>query len=227
MKEDIYIVPGSRVTGVTKSGRAFKIKISSINPYLFQVCEERSNQPYKGERYPRIYVGNNCLEGGNAELHRVMAITFLPPKPLGAELVRHINDNPSDNRLENLTWGTHQDNADDREENGNTSRKLSVLEVEKIISLKTQGVNQKEIAKTIGVSASCISQVLRGKRYGKITGIALKPPGTKKYLSAEKRLDIAEMILNGKSEKEIKKKMKTSSSTITQIRRELSDLENT
>ena len=41
--------------------------------------------------------------------------------PLGANVVRHLNDVKSDNRLKNLAWGTRSDNTRDSVRNGNHS----------------------------------------------------------------------------------------------------------
>lgn len=45
-------------------------------------------------------------------LHRLLAETFIP-NPDNLPEVRHLNDDPRDNRLENLAWGTHYDNMQD------------------------------------------------------------------------------------------------------------------
>lgn len=49
-------------------------------------------------------------------VHRVMAETFIGPSK--GRLVRHLNDVKSDNRLENLAYGTEADNAMDFLRNG-------------------------------------------------------------------------------------------------------------
>lgn len=50
-------------------------------------------------------------------VHRAVCLAFhgLPPSP--EHIVLHGNDVPDDNRAENLRWGTHQENADDRQTN--------------------------------------------------------------------------------------------------------------
>lgn len=50
-------------------------------------------------------------------VHRLIAETFLGPCPEGME-VRHLNGDPADNRLENLTYGTRRENLLDRERHG-------------------------------------------------------------------------------------------------------------
>lgn len=45
-------------------------------------------------------------------IHRLMAKAFIP-NPANYPVVRHLNDNPRDNSIENLQWGTQRDNIRD------------------------------------------------------------------------------------------------------------------
>lgn len=45
-------------------------------------------------------------------VHRLVATVFLP-NPKNLPLVRHLNDDPNDNRAENLAWGTYSENFSD------------------------------------------------------------------------------------------------------------------
>ncbi len=69
-------------------------------------------------------------------VHRLMAAAFLGPAPGPNYCVCHINDNSLDNRIENLRWGTAQDNSNDRIKNGNvaslSSRFYEIKEVKKL-----------------------------------------------------------------------------------------------
>lgn len=60
----------------------------------------------------------------NLPVHKLIAATFLPLKPAPHFEIRHLNGMPQDNRIKNLAWGTRQDNANDREIHGRTSRGL-------------------------------------------------------------------------------------------------------
>lgn len=55
-------------------------------------------------------------------VHQLVARTFLGRQPGVGCQVRHLNGKRTDNRLENLRWGTAKENADDREKHGNTAR---------------------------------------------------------------------------------------------------------
>lgn len=50
-------------------------------------------------------------------VHHAVLEAFTGPRPPGL-VCRHLNDNPSDNRLENLMWGTASENMADRIRNG-------------------------------------------------------------------------------------------------------------
>lgn len=57
------------------------------------------------------------LEGKCIEVHRLVAAAFLGPRPDGLE-VCHWDDNPRNNHVSNLRYGTFSDNMRDRVRNG-------------------------------------------------------------------------------------------------------------
>ena len=58
-------------------------------------------------------------EGKNSVrlVHHLVLEAFEGPRPEG-RVTRHLNDDPSDNRIENLAWGTVAENMADRVTNG-------------------------------------------------------------------------------------------------------------
>lgn len=52
------------------------------------------------------------IEGEHFLIHRLVAMAFIP-NPYNYPIVRHLNDDPTDNRVENLAWGTMADNHQD------------------------------------------------------------------------------------------------------------------
>ena len=89
-------------------------------------------------------------------VHRLMAEAFLP-NPDNYPVVRHLNDIPDDNRLENLAWGTHLDNRNDMIRNGHEfKRAVYCLELDIFFD------SVKEAAEYFGVDKSAITMCCRG-----------------------------------------------------------------
>ena len=61
-----------------------------------------------------------CASDGSrkiAKVHRLVLEAFVGPNPPGLECC-HNNGDPSDNRVENLRWGTHRENMRDKIKHG-------------------------------------------------------------------------------------------------------------
>lgn len=56
-------------------------------------------------------------EGVQAKLfvHKAVMLTYGAYNHEEKPLIRHLDGDPTNNRLENLAWGTHKENAQDRE----------------------------------------------------------------------------------------------------------------
>lgn len=104
-------------------------------------------------------------------VHRAVMLAFGPP---GEGLVRHLDDDPKNNRIGNLAWGTHQDNADDCTRNGGrpwgeraASAKLSAAQVREIRSLHGK-VSLRALAQRFGVSHTAIRRAAIGTKWGNL-----------------------------------------------------------
>jgi hypothetical protein len=97
---------------------------------------------------------------------RLVLEAFVGPKPEG-QLVRHLNDIRSDNRRENLQYGTVAENAEDARRNGKLCigekhgrAKINEDTVRLIRSLKGAGKTYPEITELTGVKKSLASHVV-------------------------------------------------------------------
>jgi hypothetical protein len=54
-------------------------------------------------------------------VHRLVAEAFIP-NPNNLPSVLHLDDNPSNNNVDNLRWGTHKDNMNDRDSKNRQAR---------------------------------------------------------------------------------------------------------
>jgi hypothetical protein len=105
-------------------------------------------------------------------VHRLILEAFVGPCPPGLEC-RHYPDRDKLNcRIDNLHWGTHTANQDDKIEHGtdpvgerNGRAKLDWLKVAKIRDLRQRGMMLADIAARYSVSRSLISQICRGEKW--------------------------------------------------------------
>lgn len=100
--------------------------------------------------------------------------TFDGPRPEGF-MSLHWNDVKTDNRIENLRWGTREDNGKDAVRNGkiivganNGQAVLSEEERQKAKEMYASGnLSQREIAEELGCSQQHISNVVNDRINGK------------------------------------------------------------
>ncbi len=104
-------------------------------------------------------------------VHTIVLCAFVGPCPSGEEC-RHLNRNRQDNRLENLAWGTHQENIDDRQIHGMTASgerhwnaKLSVAKVLAIKVALAKGETKASIARRSKISHATICDIAKGRSW--------------------------------------------------------------
>jgi hypothetical protein len=105
----------------------------------------------------------------------LVANAFLPPKGPTDTVVRHLNDDPADNRIENLAWGTHSDNMLDAIRNGKWCAKKGVShgmaklmedDVREIRSLYATGnFTKRELGLRFGVTDVTIGLIVRRQHW--------------------------------------------------------------
>ena len=109
-------------------------------------------------------------------IHRLMAKAFIP-NPHSLPVVRHLNDNPRDNALENLAWGTQRDNMHDALRNGKTfcttpenrrriadEQSIPIIAVNLTTGERLKFKGQTEAARVLGIHQANIWKVLNGER---------------------------------------------------------------
>lgn len=132
---------------------------------------------------PRIYgkcgyrMVSLCRPGCRARrpIHHLVLIAFVGPCPEGMECC-HEDGDPSNNRLSNLRWDTHQANMDDRERHGRQPRgeshHLAKIKDDDVVEIRqlyaTGKYSQRKLASRYGVTQSLICAVVnRTRRYGR------------------------------------------------------------
>lgn len=73
-------------------------------------------------RYLRRIIRNGSIIK-NIKIHRLVAEAYIP-NPENKPLVMHLDDNPLNNHVSNLRWGTHKENLESALLNGKTNNKI-------------------------------------------------------------------------------------------------------
>ena len=113
-------------------------------------------------------------------VHRLVAEAF-KPNPNILPIVRHLNDDPTDNRVENLEWGTQRDNVHDSINSGkhvfnrrpmdeevmklgNAAHRTPVKAVNSVTGEERLYGSQKEASEDLGICRPTLNQMIRGTR---------------------------------------------------------------
>jgi hypothetical protein len=102
------------------------------------------------------------------KVHVLVIEAFVGPRPAGL-VVRHLNGCRTDNRRENLAWGTRSENCADMVTHGTVLRgsksKSAKLTAEQVLRIRASTENGQTLATTYGVSKNAISHVRRGRSW--------------------------------------------------------------
>lgn len=140
-------------------------KVKSLN--YCNRDKEQLLRPCKASRTGHVHV---CLMKNGIKydlrVHQIVLRTFVGKEPEGMQC-RHLNGIPTDNRLENLKWGTMEENQFDRVAHGTSTRgegngrsKLKSGDILKIKTLLKEGcLPQARIGKIFGISPTTIWKI--------------------------------------------------------------------
>jgi len=111
-----------------------------------------------------------CKDGVIYYMHVswLVLMAFVGPRPDGMEAC-HKNDIQDDNSLDNLYWGTKQDNTRDKHANGRVAHgersgnsKLTDSKVRQIKGMREEGYTCEEISAFFNMSPGNIAKIVRG-----------------------------------------------------------------
>ena len=119
-----------------------------------------------GYDYVELYKNNKPYK---KSIHRLLAETFIE-NPSNYEIVRHLNDDKTDNRLENLAWGNHSMNARDAVNNKKLPyQKLWEKDINRLVAMYKSGkYKTNDLASLFGISISYCEKLIQKHKTKKI-----------------------------------------------------------
>ncbi|GGE47652.1 hypothetical protein GCM10011517_14340 [Actibacterium pelagium] len=150
--EGFFRIPGYENYAIDKGGRIYSKK--KKNGFLKPWTE-------KNNGYQRVELRDNPERREKPFVHDLVLRTFKGNRPNFEYVARHLNDDPEDNRVENLEWGSRRQNSKDSLQNKGQPA-LSDGEKSQIAKLYKSGNTQTEIANKFGVSQRTISRIISG-----------------------------------------------------------------
>ena len=118
-------------------------------------------RPAATKKDPHLYVSLGHGANGST-VHSLVARTFLGPPREGQE-VRHLDGDASNNRVENLAYGSRTENILDVFRINRPWRKLSLRDMREIKRRLSAGETGASIARSFGVSENVVSMVKLGR----------------------------------------------------------------
>ena len=169
MKEIWKDVPGYEGRyQVSNMGRVKSLerKVRSVNWYthkeFWRTVRERILRPGPVQS-GHLYVVLGHGEAG-VPVHQLVMRAFVGDPPQGME-VRHLNGDPTDNRLDNLKYGSRTENILDVFYQGKRWRKLSIDDVIYVRFATFCGIPDKVLADELNVTSPTIAKNRKGQSY--------------------------------------------------------------
>lgn len=203
---------------ITSNGEAYSHKrgtVRRLNPILMSNGYFVISPAAKGMNtyQPQLYI------------HHLVAQYFIGPRPEG-NYVRHLDGNKTNNNLDNLAFGTPQDNVNDTMSHGRVPKgethyrsTLTTADVTVIVNRIKNGDVLKDIAFDFNVCPITITSIKSGRIWKHLTGGPVPSPNKWQKISSSEREIIKQRLLNGETTKDLAIEYNVSRDLINKIRR--------
>lgn len=163
------------------------------------------------------------LTRGTELVHRLVLLAFVGECPKGMEC-RHLNGDPGDNCLANLSWGTKVENAADRDAHGRQVRGRSVEgvrltedDVRDVVVRLERGETQPDISRDLGVSRGAIAGIAQGVNWKHVTGGAVNYQPKSRKLNGPAAVEILRRARRGDRVRDIARAFGVAKNTVRDI----------
>ena len=121
-------------------------------------------QALNNQGYPTVCLSKNGKHN-TFKVHAVVAPAFLKKKP-NDQVVRHGAGGQLDNSVQNLSYGTHEDNERDKIRDKTSKHKFSAEEILEIRQIyREKQLNMRQLSILYDVDAGCIYKIVNYKSY--------------------------------------------------------------
>lgn len=160
---DIEVRAIDRGIFVTADGRVFSTRRGG-----WHEISQRCRGPYRAVSIRRGSDRKRIV----LDVHRAVIVAFRGPPPFPGAQCRHLDGDPSNNRLSNLCWGSARDNAEDTIRHGRSGRgqanvnaRLTEAQVHDIRARYDRGEQPAIIARYYPVDPSLLGLIGRRKSW--------------------------------------------------------------
>jgi len=109
--------------------------------------------------------------GSTVKVHRLVLSAFVGPRPSGC-VTRHLNGDKTDNRIENLRWGTQKENVEDTRRHGtlrfgerHMRAKMTEEDVLTAKALNAGGMSMMALSRKYGVHYATMECAIKGRTW--------------------------------------------------------------
>lgn len=168
---DVVGFPGYRVGGDGSAWSCWRNGGNDRTPMLTDSWRRLEGWVDKRRGKPSGYVKVGLMSAGKLHhfrLHRLILEAFVGPCPKGMEC-RHLDDDKSNNRLDNLCWGTPLENAQDKIKHHLCCRGAAVIhsrltpeDIPVVRRMLAEGKSAKAVARWFRVGPNAIYNIANG-----------------------------------------------------------------
>jgi len=152
---------------VTKSVQGYEGYLINNKGEVFSSKRENRVKKLKEDISPLGYRRVTLSKDGNTKrflVHRLV-LTHFDRLPKEGEVCRHLNGDPNDNRIENLTWGSNHENCEDARDHGTGAMKITWEDVDHVRYWYSKGLCNTDISNKTGVSSGAICHIVSGSSW--------------------------------------------------------------